>query len=272
MGANLKGFVETINRCCRNAYQQFSRYLDDVLTLPVDPDEFQIAAVVAKLREASDSSWFHDVLRICDDLAAVADTYNDQIRAQIDLGRADNDGPVLSSKWLSLSDLLALLHRYESDLSVDFRRALDGLKVDLSTGDVGRARAHALAIKDTISVCLTRINGVAVQITGSSGDGANDVLTKEQIAANALRRPERILFFNIATVVVLLVVGATALQFVTIVAFPILTGFVLASVVIVNAFYLRSIDKLREESFIQLVRLALLNFLAPLSKNSRTGY
>ncbi|TPG46354.1 hypothetical protein EAH89_24935 [Roseomonas nepalensis] len=71
---------------------------------------------------------------------------------------------------------------------------------------------------------------------------------------------------NMAMMVALLIIGATVLQYVSLLAFPLLTAFVITAVVVVNAFYLRSIDKLHEEPFIELMKLALLKFFAPLSR------
>jgi hypothetical protein len=92
---------------------------------------------------------------------------------------------------------------------------------------------------------------------------------KKQVAEDALRTPERVLLFNMTLLVVLLGLGATALQYLTLTAFVLLTGFILSAVVVVNAFYLRSIDKLRDESFMELIKLALLKFFAPLTRKGR---
>jgi hypothetical protein len=61
-------------------------------------------------------------------------------------------------------------------------------------------------------------------------------------------------------------INLAVLQYVSLIAFPLLIGFVLTAVIVVNAFYLRSIDKLREESFMGLMKLALLKFFAPLAR------
>jgi hypothetical protein len=260
LGRNLKDFVTTVNRCCRDAYERFATCLDDVLTLPAEPSEAAKGAVLKKLKDASDSAWFRDVARICDDLAAVANTYDGDIRKHIDDLEYDE------SERISLSELLTILHKHEGDLKEDIRRAVDALKVDISDSKIKKARRRALTIKDEIVSNLTRINGVATRITGSTADGANEVLTKQRIAEAALRRPERVLVFNGAMVVVLLILSATVLQFISLWAFPLLTGFVLTSVIVMNAFYLRSIDKLREEPFMELMKLALLKFFAPLTR------
>jgi hypothetical protein len=254
LGRNLKDFVTTINRCCRDAYQRFSTCLDDVLILPIQPTTAEKGTVLQKLRDASDSVWFRDVARICDDLAAVANTYDSDIKKHID-----------TEKRHSLMMLLMILHKHEGDLKQDIRHAVDALKMDIADSRIADARQRAQTIKDEIDRNLTRINGVAVQIAGSTADGANEVL-KAQIAEAALRQPERVLLFNMAMVVVLLILGATVLQFISLIAFPLLTGFVLTTVIVLNAFYLRSIDKLREEPFMELMKLALLKFFAPLAR------
>jgi len=252
LGRNFKHFVTTVNRCCRDAYERFSICLDDVLVLPNQPSEAAKAAVLQKLRDASDSEWFRDVARICDDLAAVANTYDADIKRHAD-GIVINEG----EKRHSLMMLLMILHKHEGDLKQDIRHAVDGLKMEIADNKTDEARRRALTIKDEIDRYLTRINGIALQIGGSAADGANQILTKEQIAEAALRRPERVLLFNMSMVGILVIIGATALQYVSLIAFPLLTGFVLTAVIVVNAFYLKSIDKLQDESFLELMKLVL---------------
>lgn len=266
LGRNLKDFISTINRCCRDAYERFSSCLDDVLTLPNKSSDASKAAVIQKLRDASSSDWFRDVARICDDLAAVANTYDTDIRKHIDevqVGAAKDRH--------SLSMLLMILHKHEGDLKEDIRHAVDHLMMDLSDSKIAGARQRAMAIKDEINRNLMRINGVAVKITGSSSDSANEILTKAQVVEAALRRPERVLLFNMAWVIALFVVGATVMQYISLVAFPLLTAFVLTAVIVLNAFYLRSIEILSEESFMELMKLALLKFFAPLMRPNKAA-
>lgn len=259
LGGNLKHFVTTINRCCHDAYSRFSACLDDVLTLPINPTGQQADAVQKTLRDASDSTWFREVARICDDLAVLATTYDAGIRAH----NAVPGGEDAKDRH-SIMMMLTVLHEHEGDLKQDIRRAVDHLKQDIADSRVPEARQRAMDIKEEIERNLARINRVAGRITGSGADGADELL-KSRIAEDALRKPERVLVFNMAMVAMFLILGATVLQFVSLLAFPLLTGFVLTAVVVVNAFYLRSIDKLKEESFLELMRLALLKFFAPLS-------
>jgi hypothetical protein len=39
LGRNLKNFVATVDRCCRDAYERVAASLDDVLTLPSIPSD-----------------------------------------------------------------------------------------------------------------------------------------------------------------------------------------------------------------------------------------
>lgn len=262
VGKKLKGFVLTLNRCCRDAYERLSSALDSVLTLPEQPNKAQINSVLQVLKDASNSEWFKKVSNICDDLAALANTYDNELQ------HIARDLSSESERRNSILYLLAILHRHEGDLKTDIRETVDAIKVDLTKLRVSTAKRRALRIKDEIDQSLTRINGVTLQIAGSSQDGATELLDREQIAEIALRKPERVLIFNMAFVLVLLLGGGTVLQFISILAFPILTGFVLSAVVVLNAFYLRSIDKLRDESFMELMKLALLKFFAPLARGS----
>jgi hypothetical protein len=55
----------------------------------------------------------------------------------------------------------------------DIRHAVDALKMDITDSRIADARQRAQTIKDEIDRNLTRINGVAVQITGSTAEGAD---------------------------------------------------------------------------------------------------
>ena len=70
-------------------------------------------------------------------------------------------------------------------------------------------------------------------------------------------------------VVLAVALGATVFQFLTFYQFVLVTGFAITAVTVVNALYLKSVDKLSEENFLKLMQLALLKFFAPLTR--RTG-
>ena len=59
---------------------------------------------------------------------------------------------------------------------------------------------------------------------------------------------------------------ASVLQFIQIYQFVLVTGFALTAVIVINALYLRNIDKLSEASFLRLMELALRKFFAPLTR------
>lgn len=168
LGAKLNEFVARVNDACRTAYDRFSRHLDDVLTLPSNPTGDEVKLVLTQLRDASDSHWFKDVAGICDNLAALANKYDADLRQHLDLAR--NRGTVEQRGSLNL--FLEVLHRHEGDLIRDIRNCADALKIDLSEGRIPDAKDRAKRIKDEIATTLTRINGVALTIAGSSTGGA----------------------------------------------------------------------------------------------------
>jgi hypothetical protein len=265
LGAELKSFVETINRCCRDAYLRFGGYLNDVTKLPTTASKSELQGVILKLQEASSSEWFRDVAKICDDLAGLAQTYDASIKRQMQNAYALEQD---LEKQHSLFRMLEILHNHEGDLKREIGDVVDELTILLTDAKVVDARNVAIRTRAEIENALTAIHGVTVQIVGSSANGASAVLTREQIAEQALRQPFRVLLLNCALLLVLLIVGAVILNYVSLIAFPLLTGFVLTAVIVLNAFYLRSIDKLKDESFIELMKLALLKFFAPLARPS----
>lgn len=92
---------------------------------------------------------------------------------------------------------------------------------------------------------------------------------KKQVAEDALRTPERVMLFTMTWVVVLMGLGAAVLQYLSLAAFVLLTAFILTAVTVVNAIYLRGTGKLSEASFLELMKLALLSFFAPLARRKR---
>lgn len=262
IGAQLKSFVMRLNDDCRRAYERLSDCLDAVLGLREGADPAEREAVIERLNSAGSSDWFKNVAGICDDLAALANRYGGDIETQ---ARALSlQSP---EKGSTLYDLLHILHQHEGELKYEIRQNVDGLKIMITDGKIGEAREEALRTKDEIDRLLTRVNGVTNRIVGSGTGGAGEVL-KREVAAEALRRPERALMLNMAFVLVLLSLGMVVLLNVSFLAFIGLAAFILAAVVILNAVYLRSIDRLKEENFVGLVRLALLNFFAPLARRA----
>lgn len=86
----------------------------------------------------------------------------------------------------------------------------------------------------------------------------------QQTAERALS--ERNLAINMFFLVFLFLLASTVANAISIVSFVVASSFALAAVVVLNAFHLRSIDKLSEKSFLELVGLALMKFFAPWRK------
>ena len=132
-----------------------------------------------------------------------------------------------------------------------------------NTGNVENARKYALSVQKEISQSIDEISKISIRIAGGDSKGVERIFQAE-IAENALRRPERVLILNMFFVSVCLTLGATVFQFLNIFQFILITGFTLTVVIVINAFYLRTISDLSDENFIRLLELALLKFLAPL--------
>lgn len=92
--------------------------------------------------------------------------------------------------------------------------------------------------------------------------GAEDLLEAEKV----LQTPERMLILSMFFLVFIFSLGAFAFHFLKAHQFILVTGFALTAVIVVNAFYLRTVDKLSEKGFLTLMQLALLKFFAPFTK------
>jgi hypothetical protein len=261
IGAQLRDFVVRLNNDCRTAYERLSACLDSVLTLSKDSSKEERKAAIETLNTAGEKGWF-SLAGICDDLGALAGTYGDDIERHANA--VSSSAPEQSR---TLRALLVILHQQEGEVKNEIREAVDMLKIMISDGEIERARTEALQLKREIERYLTRINGIVAQIVGSGARGASEIL-KSQIAAQALRRPERTMILNMAFVLVILAFGTVVLLKISLVAFFALATFILATVVVLNAIYLRSINELDQEKFVELLKLALLNFFAPLARRS----
>lgn len=258
VAGNLKDFIEKVTEYCQSMADQHEVLFNKTMTLSDDASKRHVDDVIESVYSAESISTERSLSRICRDLELIAEEFDKS---------ACEAGLEVSEKS-SLLRLVATLHV----TPLAFYNAFDELAYRvigaLREGKIGEARTSAREAKAEIRTLLSRVNKASSQIIGSSSDGANLFLTKSQVVENALRRPERVLLLNMSLLIVLFILGATALQYVSLVAFPLLAAFVLASVVVVNAIYLRGIGQLGEESFMGLMKLALLNFFAPLARSS----
>jgi len=298
LGLKLKHFVSEVEDCCEIAYDNFSQALGKVRSLPSKPTVAEIDSLCNLLNGASSSKWFKKVNNICARLAALASEYKPSLTEQIRYASqhpakvtsvrepVDDDdvgGPPDDGDTVRLSRLLSLLEMHEASLQTDIARVTAKLQTMLgpakSTGDedddeidsattrnVEGARAYSLSVQDEISTDMEAIHNLSAHIKGGGSGGAEAILESE--AAKALQRPERVLILNMFFVVVALSLGATAIHFLNLRQFVLITSFALTSVVVLNAFYLKSIDKLSEAGFLKLMQLALLKFFAPLARRN----
>jgi hypothetical protein len=279
LGADLLRFVNQVSDSCGRAYERLSTALGAVRSLPAKPKAAQVKLVLEQINSAPSSEWFKEVSGICDQLAALAEEFepaiNEQLRYTNPLGEnweessRDMSAPRFAAHY-KIAPLLSLLLKHERELKDDLRRTVSVLQSKLGpaqdSGDVEEARAYALEVQNEISQGIDQVKKLSLQIAGGSSNGTSAILTPEKIAEEALRRPERVLILNMFFLSITLALGATAFQFLQFYQFVLVTGFAITSVTVVNALYLKTIDKLSEENFMKLMELALLKFFAPLTR------
>ena len=283
LGDRLYFFVNSISENCGKAYNRLSETLSKVRALPAKPTNKEIKVLLNEIRDVANGEWFKKVERICEQLAALAEDYKEPIKKQIaylkntgnDSVSTQNDSvnPAFWERY-KIINLLQILQRHEADLKADLRMAVNRIEMLLgdakSTQNVQEAKEYAFSVQNEIAESLGQINKLCLQIAAGSSKGVSVILDPAEIAENALRRPEQVLILNMFFLCVALGLGAAAFQFVDVYQFILITGFAITAVVVVNAFYLRTIDKLSEESFLKLMQLALLKFFAPLTKGTQS--
>jgi hypothetical protein len=171
---------------------------------------------------------------------------------------------------LRLQDLLELLQRHEGDLKYDIRQAVTDLQRQLgdarTTHEVAPAKRCAAEVKKVIADNTDHIAPLSYQLSAGSSRGVASLLSKEP--EQALQRPERVLILSMFFVFVVFSLGAFAFQYLRFYQFGLVTGFALTAVIVLNAFYSRTIDKLSEAGFLRLMQLALLKFFSPLLRRT----
>jgi hypothetical protein len=281
LGTQLGSFVAEVRDCCSEAYGRLSNALSSVVTLSSKPTVGEIEKALRLMREAPDSHWFKNVSGICDRLAALATKFEPQIDKQIVYARSLNQQVPITDENIhsyvgprssQIAELMRLLQRHEGDLKEDLRRAVSEIESRLgkakATGDVEEARQYAMKVREEIAKGSDQIAKISYQIAGSSSKGAETILSPGEIAEKALRRPEIMAIISMFFLLLVFYSGAAVFRFLAVYQFVLLTGFTLTAVIIINAFYLRTIDKLSEESFLKLMELALLKFFAPLTRTA----
>jgi len=234
LGAELLGFVEEVRKCCEVAYTRLSEAMGAVLKLPLNPNEEALANVREVLSDAPSSVWYRDIANICNRLEVVADQFGPAISEQLDYlktqarseqRREDLPAYMVSEGHFKLMLLLEVLRRHEGDLKLDAREAVSQLQLLLGARyigdedravDIPRAKELALNVQREIQLNLDQIQRVVWAVKGSSNKGTTKVLTSEQIAEDALRRPERMLILNMFFIVVAMALAATLFQFINV--------------------------------------------------------
>ncbi|RSL18356.1 hypothetical protein EDE15_3923 [Edaphobacter aggregans] len=296
LGAQLIVFVRDIRACCTEAYERLSAALGSVRTLPRHPNLKEIDEAISKLNDAPSSEWFRNAAQICDRLQAVSERFLPQLGKQRDYSRKvfdesyastissaadpDTTTPELyeargNADYYRVENLMRALYHHEGNLKEDLRYVVyqvqDMLGDAKTTLDVEETKAYVSEVQQEITDRMDQIAKLTYQIEGSSSNGAALILAREKVAEQALQTPERVLILSMFFIVLIFGLGAFAFSFLKFHQFVLITGFALTAVIVVNAFYLRSIDKLSEENFLKLMELALLKFFAPLTKRGKSS-
>jgi hypothetical protein len=266
LGKQLKRFIVEIQSCCEEAYGRLSQTLGVVRQISDKPSEREIGQLTAAISDLPNSDWFKYVSRICDRLQVLANTFSEKIIAQREY--VANTG---GRKGHDLSMFLMVLSQHEGDLKEDMRHVVWSLQNEIgkakTKGDFSDVRALAVDIQKQIDTRIDEISKVSGRMKGTSLSGAEDLLDKE-VAEKALQTPERMLILSMFFLAFIFSLGAFAFHFLKAYQFVLVTGFALTAVIVVNAFYLRTIDRLSEKGFLSLMQLALLKFFAPLARRT----
>ena len=268
IAAQLIVFVQEIRATTFDAYRAISDALVLVLELPVQLSIEQIERVAEKVKMTrgwQERDWEQRLTETCERLQLL-------LQGAIDKPKSSTRGSALLAS-ISLREMMILL-RHGPDVvrgsTDEAMYKLYGLLGDAkTTGTSADIKKYAFEVQTRIKTGLVQITDAVSQIEGSSSDGAERLLRPVDIAERELQSPERMLILSMFFVVLVFSLGAFAFQYLKFYQFTLVTGFALTAVIVVNAFYLRTIDKLSEESFLKLMELALLKFFAPLTRRNR---
>lgn len=266
LGAEFGTFIRNVGSACWDAYTNFSRVLNKVIALrePVEPAAYD--ALSSELAATYDHQWFKEIAEVCARLRAAEQEFGKAIEKQ---ANRPLSGP--AAERYTLRDFLAILRQHEGSLEHEIQNTVRSLQLKLSegmrSGDVSAAKNEAGELQSQIEKRLREIQQTVQDVLGTSASGARAVLGGwDKKAEQVLRAdPNAQLKLNAFILVALVSLGTAVLQVIPIYAFPLVTGFALTGVVVLNAFQLFQSGKLSEASFLQLMKLALLNFFAPLA-------
>jgi hypothetical protein len=143
----------------------------------------------------------------------------------------------------------------------------------LSKGDISAAKRHAAETQRTISKLLREIDQAVLRAEASSNQGASRILVGNDTAARQIlsEDPHKLLKLNAAILLMILILGAAILQYISIVHFVALTCFALAAIVVMNAVMLLNSGKLDQPTFLEVLRLSLLHTFVPLMSQMLPG-
>jgi hypothetical protein len=227
----------------------------------LSPD--RITHVQEKLAGTHSREKFKKVLGICDRLSVLANQYRQQIEPRLtQVGAAPQSSELF---WLLEKHEGAFIYTIKNAVN-EINAILDGYQPGQNINDArARARQSLAELENGLQAVMHARNRVVAALP----DGAALLLDPKRIADDVLRRsPWFSGSFYLATALLLLTGLTIVAGTVSALAFPLVVAGTFAGLTVVGAFQLKNDNRLSEQSFLQLIDLAMRRVLLPLSKRS----
>jgi hypothetical protein len=224
-------------------------------------NETFVAGLRTKLDLVQSSDRFKLILKVCDQLDALAKEY-----------RADIDRVLVRRDGKNFNELFYLLEKNESLFKQTIRQAIHEVAFELGKyrqgDDIESARALAAQARSDLALHMDRVSKAKAALAGNVG-GIDSLLDVE--ADNVLRNsPWFTGSFYLAVVIVLFgILSMVAGQF-DVARFAMIVVGTYVGLTLIGAFQLKNDDKLSENGFLELVSLAMTRVLLPIFKPRRS--
>jgi hypothetical protein len=289
IGAEFLTFLNQVSSACWDAYTNFSRVLNQVIALPNPPDRAAYDRVSTELATTYDHQWFKVVADVCSRLKAADRVFGPSVNARIGELRKEISEKIPASGptppevqqkegtiW-TLGSMIGVLQMHEGGLEDEIAsnvRFLQGWLADgFAKGDISRAKEISVEIQTGIRGFLNEIQQTVLAAQATSHQGASlTLLGNDEIARRVLAEdPYRLLKLNAVILFILLALGASVAQFLSIFQFVGLTAFALAAIVILNAIMLVDSGKIDQATFLEALRLSLTHTFVPIMGQILSG-
>ena len=280
--AEFMTFLDQVSSACADAYTNFSKALGKVVALPNPPDRASYDRVSTELVATYDHQWFKNVADVCARLKAADRAFGAAIDACANRLRkgvpstvpAPNSQPDAVDRRQrdadTLGAMLGVLKMHEGGLEEEIRTKVfflqEHLAEGIAKGDISEAKQYAKDLQSRISALLDEINQTVLAVQGTSTNGASTTLLgREEIARRVLADdPHKLLKLNAFILCVIVLLGASVLQYVSIIAFVALTAFALAALCAMNTIMLLSSGKIDQVTWLEGMRLSLTYTFVPI--------